>query len=214
MRGVKFYGADVPAVNQLGVPVAHVLQADGPASTPSSTDDRVRITLLMDAQYRIVEIDVLNYVTQFEQAREFMVAVLDVGGNYFQDRYYGPKSSGEPLFQSHQKFVAADGTRTYQQDLNPRRPEKGTEHVLTRIYQIATRKNWDSFLLVPTYAWFGGLYRFGAKYQSAPPTNRQWLYVDSVEGQDVCAEGSVGRDESWTSYPSPTATAGFCINDW
>lgn len=212
--GAKFYFADTANIKtQLGLEGRFVLSKVAPNRDVWSPKTQVRINVVLDASYRMVEITFLNFIQDETQAVHYSINALDASGNSFRNEYYGPADTGDAHYVTHQKYISADGVYSFQQDLNPRRSDKGTGPVLSNFYSVATEKTWDDFFIVLSHAWSSGFYDTAGKIKSHAKAYSS-LHIATVNGSEVCADGRASTLTEWTSYPSPTASFGYCMNDW
>lgn len=212
--GAKFYFSDTANVKtQLGLDGKYVLTKIAQNREIWTSKTTGRINIILDANYRMLEITFLYFIQDETQATHYSVNTLDSAGNSFRNEYYGPADTGTAHYITHQKYISADGVYSFQQDLNPRRSDKGSGPVLSNFYTVSNGKTWDDFFIVLSHAWFGGFYGTAGKINSHAKAYSS-LYIASVNGNEVCADGSASTLTDWTSYPSPTASFGYCLNDW
>ena len=213
-RGAKFYFNNKSSSRtQFGLVSSAVLTKMVP-ETGTTTAVQGRTDILLDANYRMLEITYLEFTLAETQAVYYSISTLDSAGNFFMNRYYGPYYTGSNTFETHQKYISADGMSSFQQDLNPRRSDKGTGQVLSNFFTLSAGNTWNDFFIVLSHAWFGGFYDYAGNIQAGAAKANSMLYTASVGGTEVCADGSSSTLTEWTNYPSPTATAGSCMNDW
>lgn len=213
--GAKFYYRSANnEKNQFGLQAAYVLQKIEPNRGWYVNPSLGMTSILLDGSYHMIEITYLDFVGDESKALQYNIQTLDTDGSYYSNQYSGPAYTGGAPYVTHQKYISFDGKNTFQQDLNPRRSDKGSEHVLSNIYTVANGKTWDDFFIVLSYAWFGGFYDYGGKISADLPKAYSFLAVDSVDGKEVCIDGNSSTLDTWTNYPSPTASYGYCTNDW
>ena len=211
--GAKFYFMDLPSLkNQFGIEARYLLSKIAP-NLGWGARTQSRINVLLDGQFRMLEISSVDFVQDESKGISYAINSIDASGNYFRNVYFGPGDTGNAHYIVHQKYVSSDGTQSFQQDLNPRRGDKGSGQVLSNFYQVANGKTWDDFFIVLSHAWFSGFYDISGKIGSFPRAYSV-LNVVSVNGKEVCSEGSSSTLTDWTRFPSPTASFGYCMNDW